>query len=281
MTRTLNLDSQFTPVVQPEIEYDMFQFNGGEWHIKLNTNIDFKKVVKVIITARITTGDDIIKLLITYDALKQAGIKVFDLVMPYIPYARQDRKCEEGESFSLKVFANLINSMNFDKVYTLDSHSDVAPALINNCENIPNNEYVEWAYHYIAEYDNAEITLISPDAGANKKANKLMETGLFHEIIKCDKIRDTKTGTLTGFEVFANDIKGKCCLIVDDICDGGGTFIGIAKELKKKNAGNLYLFVTHGIFSKGIEELNKHFNEVFCTNSFKDIDNINQFKIQL
>ena len=77
-------------------------------------------------------------------------------------------------------------------------------------------------------------------------------------------------------------MEGSDILIVDDICDGGRTFIGLAEELKKKNAGDLYLFVTHGIFSQGFSELKKHFKKIFSTNSFNDFnqDDVLQFKIQ-
>lgn len=282
--RCLNLDGMFIPTPAPEIEYKLFKFNGGELHIKLNNNIDYSKVDKVIITNRFNSSDDIMKVLIAKEALERKGVKNFDLIMPYIPYARQDRQCEEGESFTLKVFTTLINSANFDNIIVLDAHSDVAPALLNNCTNISNEQYVDMTFHYIAEYYDADITLISPDSGANKKANKLYDNlQVFSSLVKCDKRRDTKTGKLNGFEVFTNDLKGKTCLITDDICDGGRTFIGIAEELKKKNAGKIYLFVTHGIFSNGFEELNKHFAGIFSTNSFSDIKNdlLTQLKIQL
>ncbi|MAX71916.1 MAG: hypothetical protein CMC76_12600 [Flavobacteriaceae bacterium] len=77
---------------------------------------------------------------------------------------------------------------------------------------------------------------------------------------------------MEGFRVYEDDLQGKDCLIVDDICDGGGTFIGLAKELKKHNAGNLYLAVSHGIFSKGLEELNQYFTKIFTTDSFKTVN---------
>ena len=74
----------------------MFKFNGGEIHIKLNNDIDYTDIEKVVITNRFRSGDDIIKVLIAKDSLERKGIKVFDLVMPYIPYARQDRQCYDG-----------------------------------------------------------------------------------------------------------------------------------------------------------------------------------------
>lgn len=279
MTRSLNLDSLFVPTSFPEIEYNLFQFSGGEWHIKLNNLIDYKSTEIVVITTRIRNGDDIIKLMLAKDALELKGIKHFELIMPYIPYARQDRKCYEGESFSLKVFTNLINSLNFDKVLTIDSHSDVAPALLNNCTNLSNLEYIKNTI--LADFNEKPI-LISPDAGSNKKCNKL-SVELEMDLVKCDKVRDVKTGELSGFEVFSDNLFGKECLIVDDICDGGGTFVGLAQELKRKNAGKLHLFTTHGIYSKGFEIFKGVFDTVYCTNSFSTINDpfIKQINIQL
>lgn len=278
MIRSLNIDGMFVPTPQPEIGFEMIQFSGGETHIKLNNNIDYSKIEKVVITNRFKSGDDIVKVLIAKDALQRKGVKNFDLVMPYVPYARQDRKCYEGESFTLKVFANILNSANFDTVHVFDAHSDVAPALINNCINHDNKQFVEMA---LSDFEEMPI-LISPDAGSNKKANKLaIDLGL--ELVKCDKVRDTKTGGLSGFEVFSNNLKGKNCLIVDDICDGGGTFLGLAKEIKKKGAEKIYLFVTHGIFSKGTEIFEGVFDGLYCTNSFSDLknNNVKQIKINL
>lgn len=286
MIRSLNLDGMFVPTPQPEIEFEMIQFNGGEMHIKLNNSIDYSEVEKVVITNRFKDGNDIMKALIAKDALQRKGVKNFDLVIPYVPYARQDRQCFNGESFTLKVFTDLINSAKFDNVIVLDSHSDVAPALIENCKNIPNDQYVNLAYSDIVTYNDERkgVVLISPDSGANKKTNKLFDSvNVFQSLVKCDKKRDVSNGKLSGFEVFADDLKGACCLIVDDICDGGRTFTGIAEALKAKNSGNIYLFVTHGIFSNGFDELNKYFKTIYTTNSFKDVENKNvkQFKIQL
>lgn len=119
--------------------------------------------------------------------------------------------------------------------------------------------------------NHEDFHLVCPDSGANKKMKDLQK-GIMHDsLIKCDKTRDTQTGEISGFEVYANDLEGKPCLIIDDICDGGGTFIGLAKELKKKNAGKLYLAVSHGIFSKGYVELDKYFDGIYTTDSFKNV----------
>jgi ribose-phosphate pyrophosphokinase len=87
-------------------------------------------------------------------------------------------------------------------------------------------------------------------------------------VVQCDKIRDVKTGRLSGAQVFANDLQGVDCLIVDDICDGGGTFLQLAKTLRSKNAGRIFLAISHGIFSNGTDALTNELDGVFTTNSF-------------
>lgn len=123
---------------------------------------------------------------------------------------------------------------------------------------------------------NNKFYLISPDAGSNKKIFDLAKSINYNdEIIRCDKLRDIPTGKIIETIVYKDDLHGKDGIIVDDICDGGRTFIELAKVLRKRNCGKLYLIVTHGIFSKGLEELNQYFDGVFCTNSYSDVINEN------
>ena len=119
----LNLDENFRPIYIPEgnVKFKFIKFSGGELHIKIEENqIDFSIVEHATITSRIKSSDDFMKVLIAKDALERLGIKNFDLIMPYIPYARQDRQCYYGESFTLKVFCNLLNSANFQQVHVLE-----------------------------------------------------------------------------------------------------------------------------------------------------------------
>ena len=123
--------------------------------------------------------------------------------------------------------------------------------------------------------------LIAPDGGALKKIYKTAQFLGGVKVIECGKTRDVNTGVLSGFKVYADDLDGKTCVVVDDISDGGGTFIGLGEELKKKNAGKLLLVVTHGIFSKGGEGLAKLYDQIICTDSFSRIEDqyIEQIKL--
>lgn len=263
----LNLDPSFLPFGNVDsIKFESFTFSGGEPHIKILS--DIRLDTSITITTRIRSFNDIGLLMIAVDALRRLYIKSIDLFMPYMPAARQDRVMIKGESLSVKVYADIINRLNFEQVMIFDPHSEVTPALLNNCKVISNHRFIREVVKGI----DSEVILISPDGGALKKIYKVSEFLGGLPVVECSKKRNVKNGQLEGFKVYVDDLKGKSCLIVDDICDGGGTFIGLAKELKQKNAGDLYLAVSHGIFSRGTDELNTHFTKVYTTDSFKTIE---------
>jgi ribose-phosphate pyrophosphokinase len=189
-----------------------------------------------------------------------------EVTYPYFPYARQDRFTNETEPFSLKVFCDFLNSLKLDMVTIFDAHSDVTPALINNCRFTHQWEIAKKAMP-MDVLDKLNVLFISPDAGAYKKVSKLVPDD--QRIAIGVKNRDTSTGKITHTDVFSPvPIEGRHCVIVDDICDGGRTFIGLAKTLKSKGAKKIYLYVTHGIFSNGFEELRKYIDHIYTTNSF-------------
>lgn len=260
----LNLDTQFQPFGK-SIEFEAFTFNGGEPHLKIKTALS--PTEEVTITVRIRAFNDLGFILLAKDALRRMGVQKIHLLLPYFPAARQDRVMVAGEPLTVKIYADLINQCKFETVTILDPHSEVTAAVLNNVQVIDNHLFVKKCLEQITDYQ-----LISPDGGALKKVYKLAPFLGGKPVIECSKRRDVNTGKLTGFTVYADDLKGKTCVIVDDICDGGGTFLGLATELKKKNAGDLILVVTHGIFSKGLEDLSQHFSKIYTTNSFSTID---------
>jgi len=261
----LNLDKNFKPLDGEEIQFETFTFSGGEPHIKINPDFDNSQCITL--TSRLNSFNDLGLLCIAVDALQRMDAKLDSLIIPYFPAARQDRLMVKGEPLSVKVYADIINNLNFKKVIVYDAHSEVTPALINNCELATNHGFIQ---RVVSSIKN-DVILISPDGGALKKIFKVSESLGGVELVECSKSRDVKTGKLSGFKVYADDLQGQDCLIVDDICDGGGTFIGLANELKKKNAGKLFLAVSHGIFSRGFDDMNC-FERIFTTNSFSDLE---------
>ena len=272
----LNLNPSFTPLGENNlIEYKSFLFAGGEPHIKISTNFDV--AAPVTITQRINSFNDLGMICITVDALRRMGVKEIELFIPYFPAARQDRVMIPGEPLSVKVYADIINAMALASVTVFDPHSEVTPALLNNCVTVSNHEFIKQVIANIG----TDVKLISPDGGALKKIYKVSEFLGGAEVVECSKSRDVKTGKLSGFKVYAEDLAGADCLIVDDICDGGGTFIGLAEALKAKNAGKLYLAISHGIFSKGFDDLGKYFEQIFTTDSIKEVDHEGVTQIKL
>ncbi|WP_407556639.1 ribose-phosphate diphosphokinase [Winogradskyella sp. 4-2091] len=272
----LNLDTSFQPLGKDNtIQFNSFTFSGGEPHIKILS--DLNEVTEVTVTTRIQSFNDLGLLLIAVDALRRMDVKTMHLFLPYMPAARQDRVMIPGEALSVKVYAEVINSLNFESVSVFDPHSEVTAAVLNNCKVITNHTFIQQVIRGI----NSEVLLISPDGGALKKIYKVSEFLGGFPVVECSKKRNVTNGKLEGFKVYEDDLEGKACLIVDDICDGGGTFMGLAEELKRKNAGKLYLAISHGIFSKGVEALNQHFETIFTTDSFKDIDEVGVVQIAL
>ncbi|WP_026703679.1 ribose-phosphate diphosphokinase [Flavobacterium soli] len=262
----LNLDNNFKPFTdKKEIEFQSFIFSGGEPHIKIKPDFDVSETVTI--THRINSFNDFGLLLLAVDALKRMEVKLINVFIPYFPGARQDRVMIAGEPLSVKVYADILNGLKLNKITVFDAHSEVTPALLDNCEVISNHAFIAEVVKKIGN----EIKLISPDGGALKKIYKVSEYLGGIDVVECSKSRDVKTGKLSGFKVYDDNLQGMDCLIVDDICDGGGTFIGLAEELKNKNAGKLYLAVSHGIFNKGFEAM-KAFERIFTTDSFRDFD---------
>ena len=144
-------------------------FPGGELHI-IDSWIQNGTILQDnSVLCRIQNSDDLIKLCLFTNAFKNfVGRMPHRLVLPYIPYARQDRIASPGEALSIKVFANLLNTLNYKYVYVFDPHSDVCTALIENVKVIP-----QW--EIFADLVPEDADLIAPDAGALKKVYKLQE----------------------------------------------------------------------------------------------------------
>lgn len=260
--KALHLTPGFAPVDLPEIQYKTFLFSGGEVHIQLN-----EAAGDVLITARLNSSDDVMRMLLAVDALRRAGAGKISAFMPYLPYARQDRVMVDGEPLSIRVMTTLLNSCGFHRIYVYDVHSEVSLALLDNVQLITNESLVRTVLK-----DKKDYLLVSPDAGALKKIYKLA-TALQYtgDIVLCNKIRDVRDGAIKRVDIDCKDLQGKECFIVDDICDGGTTFVGVAKELKGCNAGNINLIVSHGIFSRGEAPLVEYLDHVYTTDSFREI----------
>lgn len=232
------------------VNMGFFKFPGGEIHFKRKDGLISGGLIRI--ETDLSNSDEIMKLMLTADHFSKESV-VLDLL--YLPYARQDRVTSDKEPFSLKTIARMINSCNFKEVILYDPHSDVSPALIDNC-------VVKKRLDDMAVLFRENSIIVSPDAGAMKANHEIaMKYGFKHVI--ATKIRDIKTGQITATQVHTDiDLSGKHLLILDDICDGGRTFIELAKVLRKYEPASIELYVTVGIFSNGMDELNKHIDKI-------------------
>jgi ribose-phosphate pyrophosphokinase len=263
--KALNLSPGFALTQAESINFETFTFKGGEPHIKLELPDGIDVQEPVLITQRVANSQDFMLLLLATDALRRAGYDRLQLLIPYFPAARQDRLMIPGEPLSVRVYADLINAQYYDRVMVFDPHSDVTPALLNRVQVLTNEAFVA---QVLTHFDRDRVCLVAPDAGALKKIHKLSTALGGLPVVVCDKERDVRTGALTGFRVFADGLSGRQCLIVDDICDGGGTFVGLTAELRKLNPESVSLAVSHGIFSKGVAALTHVLDQVYTTDSF-------------
>lgn len=252
-----------------KIEIKAFNFNGGECHISLK---DIHIDEHVNVSAFLNSSDEIMRLILTIDAIRRINpAAVIDLSIPYFPYARQDRVCNTGEAFSAAVMAQLINNLRCRNVVIEDPHSLVLSSMLENVRIKTQADIVSSSETMCRLIKDKGLILLAPDKGAASKTEEisaaLLSKGIKAHALFAKKVRDVTNGKITE-TIIPNGIEGKNILIPDDICDGGSTFIELAKKLKSHGAADLYLYVTHGIFSKGLTPLKEGFSHIYCRNIF-------------
>jgi len=237
-----------------DLAFSTFTFPDGQPHFKLETyGIEFGSVT---IETALRNPTELFTLLLATDVLRQHGYSEVNLDIRYLVGARMDRTIDGMQPFTLQTVARLINGAGFSKVRILDAHSEVATRLIRNSNNQLPYRIVEQVIQTV----NPDHVVV-PDKGARARVENLV--GMLKPLIWCSKIRDMQTGNLKGFQIdsYRDPLTAsigmsdteimRSVLIIDDICDGGGTFTGLAKVLREAGAKKVFLFVTHGIFSKG------------------------------
>lgn len=165
----------------------------------------------------------------------------FELALPYVPHARMDRVQETNDVFTLKYFCEVINSLNFRKVWTLDVHSNVALALLNNVVEEKPFYQIDCVRQRLADVTDS-LVMFYPDEGSMKRYSNMFAEPCSFGVKK----RDWTTGKIEGLTlVNPENVRDKNVLIIDDICSKGGTFYHSAKALKEAGAKDIYLYVSH------------------------------------
>src|ERR1700761_2355967 len=265
---------------QSEISYKSMIFPDGQPHIKINVQqveaLDKKAPLRIF--TRLNNANDLLLTLLVKNTLDYLEFEHVELHVSYLLAARMDRVMLDGEPFSLKVVAAILNQGQFKKVLIFDPHSEVSTALIDRSYAVTNHVFVRDALgDYTGSHPGGTPCLVSPDAGALKKIHKLAQFLGIENVVECMKERDVRTGALTNFKAMTDGLNGQTCFIIDDICDGGGTFAGTAKMLKEKGAAKVVLIVSHGIFSRG--PVIEHVDAIYTTDSYKQVEGVRCFAI--
>lgn len=229
------------------------RFPDKQPHIQL---MKINKGDDVDVVCSLNSPSAILELLMCCNALDNLQAEKSELQILYLMGARYDRLMKYGDSFDLKVICNLINSLNFKSVKILDPHSNITTALINNSIAVQ----VDLLNEPLLPND----VVIIPDAGATKKIEGyIVDSTTF---VQCLKKRD-ESGNIKSIVLNPELCKNKRCFIIDDLCDGGMTFIKIAQQI---NPSELHLCVTHSIFSHGTTSLREHFTTIRTTDSYSN-----------
>jgi ribose-phosphate pyrophosphokinase len=238
------------------------KFKNGETYVRILENIRGEDVF-VIQTCCQPVNDNLVELLLQIDALTRASAKRITAVVPNYFYARQDRKAQGREPISAKLVANLLARAGARRLLTIDLHA----SQIQGFFDFPADELTACAL--FAEYISNNIkdyVIVAPDMGGIKRARMLNES-LNVPIAIVDKKRcehhQTEIHHLIG------EVKDKNCIIVDDMIDTGSTIIPITKTLKEHGCKDIYVFITHPVFSEpamqNIED--SEVKEVIITNT--------------
>jgi len=247
-------------------------FSDGEIYVEINENIRGNSIF-LIQSISSPANDNLMELLLCIDALKRSSAKNITAVIPYFGYARQDRKVAPRTSISAKLVSNLITKAGADRVVTVDLHA----GQIQGFFDIPvDNLFATpiFARHVKKTIKSNKLICVAPDVGGTERARalgKILNVGL--AIV--DK-RRPKPGQSQVMNIIG-DVKGKTCIIVDDIIDSGGTIVNAAKALKDRGAKEVYVYITHGVLSG--EAVKRIKNSVIKNLVITDtIDNTNRVK---
>jgi len=222
------------------------RFSDGEISISINEVVRGSDVF-IIQSTCTPVNDNLVELLIMIDALKRASAGRITAVMPYFGYARQDRKAKARDPISAKLVANLLTTAVADRVLTMDLH---APQL-QGFFDIPVDHLLGGpiiAKYFQKKFENKmdDVVVVSPDVGSVARSRKFAEK-LDAPLAIIDK-RRPKANVCEVMNIIG-DVKGKRCILVDDIIDTAGTIVNAASALADIGASEIYACCTHGVLS--------------------------------
>lgn len=267
------------------VPFEVLTFSGGEEHVKIDMG-EINLVGEpenVEIQAYLKSSSEVMQMFNLIDAVQRVHKDTpIELLMPYFPYARQDRACEMGEAHGAQMFSKLIKAYDhaISRITVVDPHSDVVGALFDgdmiqiHKQEDQLSDYLHYDDELSEILEQDDLVIISPDGGALKKilgvANELNNP----PVVCAEKVRNTRTGAIERTVVHDTDnvLSNSTAFIVDDICDGGRTFHELAKVLKEEHGvDKVILYVTHGIFSNG-RDFSEYIDMVCSSYPWDEVD---------
>ncbi len=252
----------------------VWRYPGGEVGVRA-----LRQPAPARLLARVHGSDDLLALLMFLGAVRG---QVQHVCIPYLPYARQDRVAVAGDPIAIDVLAELLATTGVRSFATVDAHSPASVAAFAKVgAALVNVSATPWLDRYLAPLrtrPDRPVWFVAPDKGARTRtaaaATALSRPDRPIGVVYCEKVRDPVTGKLQGFRVSDDSPHAlgsdPLVVIVDDICDGGGTFLGVAQALRTHHGPvPLHLWTSHGIHSKGLDELATAFTTIGCTDSFR------------
>jgi len=275
MSKTLELSKTYIDVE----DLDFFFFHGGEPHVKIPEYSG-----DLFIKANVTSWENFAPLLALLSAVaQQKKIETITLYMPYFPGARQDRSDSKSpltvEMYATAIKGALRNTQAKVSVLTYDMHSQLGVDIVRDVFSDEEKIFSFYSFgvdSIDSSYFDKDIQyIVAPDKGAVHRAS-LFAAAFYPNavLLKCEKKRDFETGKFMGFTFPQQDpsFKPGKMLVIDDICDGGGTFLLLSNALDNQwengPAYELQLYVSHGIFSKTPEVLEDDYSKIYTTDSF-------------
>ncbi|MFD2677133.1 ribose-phosphate pyrophosphokinase [Camelimonas lactis] len=222
------------------------RFADMEVFVEIQENVRGEDVF-VIQSTSYPANDHLMELLIIIDALRRSSARRVTAVLPYFGYARQDRKPGPRTPISSKLVANLITRAGADRVLTLDLHA----GQIQGFFDIPtDNLYAApvMVRDIKERFAGEEVMVVSPDVGGVVRARALAKR-IDAQLAIVDKRRE-RPGESEVMNIIG-DVKGRCCILIDDIVDSGGTLCNAAEALLKQGAKEVTAYCTHGVLSGG------------------------------
>jgi ribose-phosphate pyrophosphokinase len=219
-------------------------FSDGEISVEIDENVRGQDIY-IIQPLCDPVNNNLMELLIMVDALKRSSVDRISVVLPYFGYSRQDRRARSARvPITAKVVANMLTSMGVERLLTIDLHADQ----IQGFFDIPvDNIYATPLFLADIHKQNYKDTIIvSPDVGGVVRARALAKQ-LNSDLAIVDKRRPE--ANVSEVMQIIGDVKGKCCIIVDDMCDTAGTLCHAADALKGQGASSVFAYITHPIFS--------------------------------